>query len=225
MRRRASPGATDGVGSSASPRHGRHPAHRAVDRTQARREDTEAIARLVNAVTVETAFRSTVEEVRDELISPLGANEGVIVAAGPGVKPFEQPPPLMTWRRRAWPRCVPRHDGARSEMRRPRGCRAAWLLGITIREYRALGAGDVYPDFETWDRICKLNGWPQTFMGGADGNGSALRTSIRRRWPSACVARPAGRTAAREVGTADTPRDPPGEGLAPSPWPSHRPWS
>jgi hypothetical protein len=39
----------------------------------------------VNAFTVaEIAFRSTVEEVRDGLTSPLGANEGVIVAAGPG---------------------------------------------------------------------------------------------------------------------------------------------
>jgi hypothetical protein len=56
-----------------------------VDRAQARREDAEAIARLVNAVTVaEIASRSTVEEVRDGLTSPLGANEGVIVAAGPG---------------------------------------------------------------------------------------------------------------------------------------------
>jgi hypothetical protein len=34
---------------SLAARHGRHPAHRAVDRAQARREDTEAIARLVNA--------------------------------------------------------------------------------------------------------------------------------------------------------------------------------
>lgn len=59
-----------------------------MDRAQARREDAEAIARLVNAVTVaEIAFRSTVEEVRDGLTSPLGANEGVIVAAGLGVKP------------------------------------------------------------------------------------------------------------------------------------------
>jgi hypothetical protein len=54
-----------------------------VDRAQARHEDAEAIGRLVNAATVaEIAFRSTVEEVRDGLTSPLGANEGVIVAAG-----------------------------------------------------------------------------------------------------------------------------------------------
>jgi hypothetical protein len=88
-RRRARPTAWDLRAMDATP------AHRAVDRSQARREDTEAIARLVNAVTVETAFRSTVEEIRDGLTSPLSANEGVIMAAGPEVKPFEQPPQLI----------------------------------------------------------------------------------------------------------------------------------
>ena len=60
-----------------------------MDRAQARREDAEAIARLVNSVTVaEIASGSTVEEVRDGLTSPLSANEGVIVAAGPSLRPF-----------------------------------------------------------------------------------------------------------------------------------------
>jgi hypothetical protein len=27
-----------------------------------------------------------------------------------------------------------------------------------------LEAGTRFPDFETWDRICKLYGWPQTFV-------------------------------------------------------------
>ena len=27
-------------------------------------------------------------------------------------------------------------------------------------------AGERWPDFETWDRICKLYGWPQTFVKG-----------------------------------------------------------
>jgi Helix-turn-helix domain len=40
---------------------------------------------------------------------------------------------------------------------------AAWRLGITVREYREIEAGDRSPNFETWDRICKLYGWPQTF--------------------------------------------------------------
>jgi hypothetical protein len=44
-------------------------------------------------------------------------------------------------------------------------CRAAWLLGGTVREYRALEAGEAVPDFDTWSRICKLYGWPQTSAG------------------------------------------------------------
>jgi hypothetical protein len=40
----------------------------------------------------------------------------------------------------------------------------AWRLGITVREYRELEAGERWPSFETWDRICKLHGWPQTFV-------------------------------------------------------------
>jgi hypothetical protein len=36
-------------------------------------------------------------------------------------------------------------------------------LGVSIREYRELEAGERSPSFETWDRICKLYGWPQTF--------------------------------------------------------------
>jgi shikimate kinase len=35
----------------------------------------------------------------------------------------------------------------------------------SIREYRELDAGACSPSFETWDRICKLYGWPQTFAG------------------------------------------------------------
>jgi transcriptional regulator with XRE-family HTH domain len=41
--------------------------------------------------------------------------------------------------------------------------RAGWELGMSIREYRELEAGARSPSFETWDRICKLFGWPQTF--------------------------------------------------------------
>jgi DNA-binding XRE family transcriptional regulator len=40
---------------------------------------------------------------------------------------------------------------------------AAWELGVSIREYRELEAGTRSPSFETWDRICKLFGWPETF--------------------------------------------------------------
>jgi transcriptional regulator with XRE-family HTH domain len=40
----------------------------------------------------------------------------------------------------------------------------AWRLGVKPQEYRELEAGKRSPDFETWDRICKLYGWPQTFV-------------------------------------------------------------
>ena len=46
-----------------------------------------------------------------------------------------------------------------------RECQAAWQLGVSISEYREFEAGDRYPTFETWDGICKLYGWPQTFVG------------------------------------------------------------
>ena len=46
---------------------------------------------------------------------------------------------------------------------------ASWRLGVGIREYRELETGVRSPGFETWDRICKLFGWPQTF---AEGNQS-----------------------------------------------------
>jgi hypothetical protein len=53
----------------------------------------------------------------------------------------------------------------RDRKRDGRVCRAAWLLGVSVREYRELEAGSHWPTFETWDRICKLYGWPQTFVG------------------------------------------------------------
>jgi hypothetical protein len=37
---------------------------------------------------------------------------------------------------------------------------AAWLLGISVREYRELVDGDRFPDYETWSRMCSLFGWP-----------------------------------------------------------------
>jgi hypothetical protein len=45
----------------------------------------------------------------------------------------------------------------------------AWRLGVSVREYRAIEAGALSRSFETWDRICKLYGWPQTFLPGAGG--------------------------------------------------------
>lgn len=43
---------------------------------------------------------------------------------------------------------------------------AAWRLGVSIREYRELEAGERWPDGETFNRICELYGWPQTFASG-----------------------------------------------------------
>jgi hypothetical protein len=34
---------------------------------------------------------------------------------------------------------------------------------VTVREYRELEAGTTPPDWDTYDRISELFGWPQTF--------------------------------------------------------------
>jgi predicted transcriptional regulator len=42
-----------------------------------------------------------------------------------------------------------------------RECRAAWLLGVTVRQYRQLEAGD--DDVlvvEVWERMVDVFGWP-----------------------------------------------------------------
>jgi hypothetical protein len=36
---------------------------------------------------------------------------------------------------------------------------------VTVREYREIEAGTRSPNFETWDRICKMFDWQQTFAG------------------------------------------------------------
>jgi DNA-binding XRE family transcriptional regulator len=40
--------------------------------------------------------------------------------------------------------------------------RAAWLVGVSVREYRDIEAGHRTPSLEAYRRICKLYGWPQT---------------------------------------------------------------
>jgi hypothetical protein len=43
-----------------------------------------------------------------------------------------------------------------------RECRAAWLLGLTVRQYRALEDGDdaaITPD--VWERMIEVFQWPQ----------------------------------------------------------------
>jgi predicted transcriptional regulator len=44
-----------------------------------------------------------------------------------------------------------------------RVCRAAWLLGLSIREYREIEAGDREPSLDTYERISDLYGWLQTW--------------------------------------------------------------
>jgi predicted transcriptional regulator len=39
-------------------------------------------------------------------------------------------------------------------------CRAAWLLGVTVREYREIEAGDRVPDGPTFERMVEVFGWP-----------------------------------------------------------------
>ena len=46
-----------------------------------------------------------------------------------------------------------------------RVCRAAWLIGVSVREYREIEAGERFPDPPTYERICSLYRWPQTFVG------------------------------------------------------------
>jgi transcriptional regulator with XRE-family HTH domain len=46
-----------------------------------------------------------------------------------------------------------------------RVCRAAWLVGVSVREYREFEAGDRMPSLSTYERISELYGWPETFVG------------------------------------------------------------
>jgi predicted transcriptional regulator len=42
-----------------------------------------------------------------------------------------------------------------------RVCRAAWLLGVSVREYRLLEAGDGDVTSDVWDRMVEVFGWPR----------------------------------------------------------------
>jgi ribosome-binding protein aMBF1 (putative translation factor) len=41
---------------------------------------------------------------------------------------------------------------------------ASWRVGLTPRRLRDMEAGEVWPDFETYERICELFGWPQSYV-------------------------------------------------------------
>jgi hypothetical protein len=42
-----------------------------------------------------------------------------------------------------------------------RECRAAWLLGLTVREYRAIEAGDAEVSADLWERMVEVFQWPR----------------------------------------------------------------
>jgi transcriptional regulator with XRE-family HTH domain len=46
-----------------------------------------------------------------------------------------------------------------------RVCRAAWLVGVSVREYREIEADDRIPSEGTYERISELYGWSQSFVG------------------------------------------------------------
>jgi hypothetical protein len=48
-----------------------------------------------------------------------------------------------------------------------RECQAARRFGRSVRDYPEIEAGTRYPTSGTWHRICKLYGWPQTFVGSS----------------------------------------------------------
>jgi Helix-turn-helix domain len=48
-----------------------------------------------------------------------------------------------------------------------RVCRAAWLVGVSVRENREIEAGDREPSPGAYERIAELYGWPQTFVGSS----------------------------------------------------------
>jgi predicted transcriptional regulator len=43
--------------------------------------------------------------------------------------------------------------------------RAAWLLGVSVRELRELEAGTAYPSSDEYERIGELYQWPHAFVG------------------------------------------------------------
>jgi transcriptional regulator with XRE-family HTH domain len=71
-----------------------------------------------------------------------------------------------------------------AEDRRRRGFtvgQVAWRLGVSPQEYRELEAGTGLPTFDTWDAICKLYGWSQSFVGSAHITESATTSRADRR--------------------------------------------
>ena len=41
--------------------------------------------------------------------------------------------------------------------------RASWLLGVSVRRYRGLEDGEVYPSYGEWARMVDEFEWPRSF--------------------------------------------------------------
>jgi hypothetical protein len=81
-------------------------------------------------------------------------------AVKPDLPQIRRPNHLGPYRAVARPRV---HTLGRSALRATviggvRECQAAWLFGVSVREYQELEAGTNSPTVDTWDRICKLYG-------------------------------------------------------------------
>jgi hypothetical protein len=37
----------------------------------------------------------------------------------------------------------------------------AWRLGLTLQQYRKLEAGDLWINYDLYERICEVCGWPR----------------------------------------------------------------
>jgi hypothetical protein len=46
-----------------------------------------------------------------------------------------------------------------------RECRAAWLLGLTVRQYRKLEDGDATITADLWERMVDVFQWPRALAG------------------------------------------------------------
>ena len=61
---------------------------------------------------------------------------------------------------------------------------AAWEVGVTVREYREIEAGERRPNWETFNRICELCGWGgprRSHPGSAADPGARGRSGVTRR--------------------------------------------
>ena len=60
-----------------------------------------------------------------------------------------------------------------------RECRAAWLLGLTVREYRILESGeDPSLVFRVWERMVEVFQWPKSFASGSSVGEAYGRDSV-----------------------------------------------